>query len=86
MEKSRTWRTVVFSDLGILILLALGTLPQYQRQGNGSALMQPVLSRCDAFSLPAHLETIFASNVRFYEHHGFQVRQIIQLPHSGPKA
>jgi hypothetical protein len=26
MEKSRTWRTVVFSDLGILILLALAKL------------------------------------------------------------
>lgn len=66
--------------------LALGTLPEFRRQGIGSALMQPILSRCDASKLPAYLETTSEPNVLFYEHHGFQVREIFQLPRDGPKA
>jgi ribosomal protein S18 acetylase RimI-like enzyme len=67
-------------------LFALGTLAQYQRQGIGSALTQPILSCCNASGLPAYLETASKPNVLFYERHGFQVKEIIQFPHGKPKA
>jgi GNAT superfamily N-acetyltransferase len=38
-------------------LAGLGTDPPYQGKGIGSALMRPVLDRCDSEGLPAYLET-----------------------------
>ena len=45
-----------------------------QGHGVGGRLLQPVLDRCDAQSLPAYLESSNARNVSFYERHGFQVQ------------
>ncbi len=61
-------------------LLALGTDPPWQRRGIGSALLQPVLQRCDAAHTAAYLETPSEAIVPFYERHGFRVREVIQLP------
>ncbi len=51
--------------------------------GTGSALLQPVLERCDADGLPAYLESSSARNVSFYERHGFRL-QWEAAPEGGP--
>jgi GNAT superfamily N-acetyltransferase len=43
-------------------------------RGAGSAVLQPVLERCDADGLGAYLESSNARNVGFYERHGFEVQ------------
>jgi len=55
-------------------LAVLGTDPRHQRRGVGSALLAPVLARCDADRVPAYLESSKRSNVPFYERHGFRVQ------------
>lgn len=54
-------------------LAVLGTDPHRQGRGVGSALLAPVLARCDADRIPAHLESSKIENVPFYERHGFRV-------------
>ena len=51
----------------------LGIEPSKQGRGLGSALMQPVLERCDADRLPAYLETSNPANLPLYQRHGFEV-------------
>jgi GNAT superfamily N-acetyltransferase len=64
-------------------LAVLGTEPGEQGKGVGSALMAPVLERCDREGIPAYLESSKEKNVPFYRRHGFEVTQEIQLP-KGP--
>jgi GNAT superfamily N-acetyltransferase len=64
-------------------LETLGTDPVHQGKGRGSALMAPVLGRCDAEGLPAYLESSKESNIPFYERHGFEVTGELVLP-GGP--
>jgi GNAT superfamily N-acetyltransferase len=54
-------------------LAVLGTDPRHQRRGIGSALLAPILARCDAERVPAYLESSRPANVPFYERHGFRV-------------
>jgi GNAT superfamily N-acetyltransferase len=54
-------------------LAVLGTDPRHQGRGVGSALLAPVLARCDADRIPAYLESSKRTNVPFYERHGFRV-------------
>jgi ribosomal protein S18 acetylase RimI-like enzyme len=54
-------------------LAVLGTVPEAQGQGLGSAMMRPVLERCDKEGLPAYLESSKRSNIPFYNRHGFEV-------------
>jgi ribosomal protein S18 acetylase RimI-like enzyme len=61
----------------------LGTDPDAQGQGIGSALIEPVLQRCDAEGLPAYLESSKERNLSFYRRHGFEVDSEIQVP-DGP--
>jgi GNAT superfamily N-acetyltransferase len=62
---------------------ALGTRPAVQRRGIGSALLAPVLDRCDAEGLPAYLENSHPDNVAYYRRHGFQVTEEL-APAGGP--
>jgi GNAT superfamily N-acetyltransferase len=64
-------------------LSVLGTEPQQQGGGIGSALLGPVLQRCDADGVGAYLESSKESNVGFYARHGFAVTERIELP-DGP--
>ncbi len=66
-------------------LAVLGTDPVHQGKGIGSALMTPVLERCDAEGVGAYLESSKESNVPYYRRHGFEVTEEIALPH-GPTA
>lgn len=64
-------------------LAVLGTDPEYQGKGIGSALMAPVLSKCDEEGVPAYLESSKERNIPFYERHGFKVTNELQIK-NGP--
>jgi ribosomal protein S18 acetylase RimI-like enzyme len=65
-------------------LATLGTDPDRQRTGVGSALMQAVLDRIDDEGVPAYLESSKESNLAFYGSHGFAVTGEIHTPRGGP--
>jgi GNAT superfamily N-acetyltransferase len=65
-------------------LAGLGTDPDRQGGGLGSAAMRPVLEHCDAEAIPAYLESTKERNVTFYEHHGFAVVGTITPAPDGP--
>ncbi len=64
-------------------LAVLGTDPSAQRMGLASAVMQPVLELCDRERVPAYLESSKAANIPFYNKHGFEVVDELQIP-GGP--
>jgi GNAT superfamily N-acetyltransferase len=66
-------------------LATLGTEPDRQGHGVGSALMQPVFEQCDHEGIPAYLESSKERNVPFYRRHGFEVTHEVDLPGGGPK-
>ncbi len=65
-------------------LATLGTDPDHQGQGLGSALLADQLARCDAEGWPSYLESSKEANVPFYERHGYEVTETIDLP-DGPR-
>jgi GNAT superfamily N-acetyltransferase len=65
-------------------LAILGTEPAEQGKGIGSALMAPILEKCDAEGLPAYLESSNERNNPYYERHGFSVTGTVDLPKGGP--
>jgi GNAT superfamily N-acetyltransferase len=65
-------------------LAVLGVEPTYQGRGFGSAVMKPVLDRCDADGVGAYLESSKRRNVVLYERHGFEVVEELRLPDDGP--
>ncbi|HLN43440.1 MAG TPA: GNAT family N-acetyltransferase [Acidimicrobiales bacterium] len=65
-------------------LATLGTDPDRQRTGVGSALLGSVLHEVDAEGLPAYLESSKESNLSFYNQHGFEVTGEIRTPRGGP--
>lgn len=64
-------------------LAVLGTDPPHQGRGVGTALVNPVLERCDREGLGAYLESSKPTNIPYYERFGFTVTGQIDLP-SGP--
>jgi len=54
-------------------LATLGTDPDLQGRGIGSALLGPVLARADEEGVPAYLESSKARNVPLYARFGFEV-------------
>ena len=58
----------------------LGTDPQWQRRGLGSAVMAPVLEICDRERVAAYLESSKEINLAFYRHHGFEVTGEVSVP------
>jgi GNAT superfamily N-acetyltransferase len=64
-------------------LAVLGTHPDHQGRGVGSAVLRPVLERCDLDGSGAYLESSKPENVPFYERHGFAVTDVIR-PGGGP--
>lgn len=65
-------------------LAVLGTDPSAQSRGHGSAVLGPVLDRCDRDGLGAYLESSKESNIAFYSRHGFRVSGDLRLPR-GPR-
>jgi GNAT superfamily N-acetyltransferase len=64
-------------------LQMLGTDPGWQGRGLGSAIIAPVLERCDREGERIYLESSKERNIPFYERHGFVVSGEIQVP-GGP--
>jgi GNAT superfamily N-acetyltransferase len=62
----------------------LGTDPDRQGRGVGSALLAAVLDRLDADGVPAYLESSKERNLAFYARHGFEVTGQILTPNGGP--
>ena len=65
-------------------LFAIGVDPQHKGKGVGSALIAPMLRRCDDEGVPAYLENSKEQNLRFYEGHGFRVTREIRFARSAP--
>jgi ribosomal protein S18 acetylase RimI-like enzyme len=64
-------------------LAVLGTATEHQGKGVGSALMAPVLTKCDADGIPAYLESSKESNIPFYRRYGFEVKGEVNVK-NGP--
>lgn len=62
----------------------LGTRRDRQNKGIGTALLQPMLERCDAEGIAAYLESSNPRNVPFYARHGFREGEAITAPRGGP--
>ncbi len=65
-------------------LATIGTDPDRQGRGVGSALLRQVLGRVDEEGLPAYLESSKEQNLPFYARHGFEVTGEIHTPGGGP--
>lgn len=61
-----------------------GVEPDWQGRGIGSALMRPVLDRCDREGVPAYLEASTPRNRALYERHGFEVTEEFTLGKGSP--
>lgn len=66
-------------------LATIGTDPDVQGRGYGSALLQVVLAKCDATAMPSYLESSKAENLSFYNRHGFEVVEQIVIPKTDVK-
>jgi GNAT superfamily N-acetyltransferase len=64
-------------------LFVLGTRPEWQSLGLGSALLRAVLDPCDEDGTPAYLEATSERNRQLYLRHSFAVRSTVRLP-AGP--
>jgi GNAT superfamily N-acetyltransferase len=63
---------------------SLGVEPEWQGKGLGSALMAPVLERCDRERIPAYLNAGSPRSRNLYARHGFHVTEEFRLPDEGP--
>ena len=57
----------------------IGVRPDRQGRGLGSAMLRPVLARCDAEDIPAYLEATTERNRALYARHGFQLTATIEV-------
>jgi ribosomal protein S18 acetylase RimI-like enzyme len=66
-------------------LVVLGVRPEAQRQGHGTALIEPVLARADRDGVDCRLETADPANVAYYRRFGFEVADpALRLVPGGP--
>ncbi|MBE9179047.1 GNAT family N-acetyltransferase [Oculatella sp. LEGE 06141] len=65
-------------------LMLLGVVPDYQRQGIGGLLLNPILAEADREGMPCYLETSTESAVCFYQRHGFDVIRTEPLSEQAP--
>lgn len=72
------------TDVRHQYLFALGTRPEWQSHGLGSALLRAVLDPCDEDGTPAYLEASSERNKQLYLRHGFEVRTTVRLPDGPP--
>jgi GNAT superfamily N-acetyltransferase len=66
------------------LLTLLGTLPEERRRGAGSAVLAPVLARCDDEDTMVVCETCEEQNLAFYGRLGFEVTAQRHLADGGP--
>ena len=62
----------------------VGVYPDWQGRGLGTALLRPVLDRCDADGAPAYLESSTERNRACYLRQGFEDAGILRFPDGPP--
>jgi len=62
----------------------VGVLPEAQGHGLGTALVMPVLEKCDRDDIPAYLEATSEDSRRCYERLGFETRSEEHIAGDGP--
>jgi GNAT superfamily N-acetyltransferase len=62
----------------------MGVAPGWQGQGIGSALMAPIVERCDREGVRAYLDATSERNKRLYERHGFEAQDPFAAPGGPP--
>jgi GNAT superfamily N-acetyltransferase len=62
----------------------VGVRTAMQRQGVGSALMQPTLQRADSAGLPTYIEASSERSAALYQRLGFVHLDVLELPEGGP--
>jgi ribosomal protein S18 acetylase RimI-like enzyme len=62
----------------------IGVHPDTQGRGLGSALMRPLLDRCDQEGLPAYIEASSERSAVLYERLGFEHVKELRVGHSPP--
>ncbi len=62
----------------------IGVARAWQGRGFGSALLHPMLQRCDREGIPAYLEASTPRNRALYERHGFTVIEECRYAADGP--
>lgn len=65
-------------------LATLGTDPSAQGEGLGTAVLKPVLERCDRDGVGAYLESSKERNLDYYARFGFRAGEPLRLPR-GPR-
>jgi ribosomal protein S18 acetylase RimI-like enzyme len=65
-------------------LAAIGIEPEWQGRGFGSALLRPVLERCDGEGLPAYLEASTWRSRALYERNDFELVQELNFAEDAP--
>ncbi|HZZ50990.1 MAG TPA: GNAT family N-acetyltransferase [Pseudonocardia sp.] len=62
----------------------IGVAPSAQGRGLGTAMLEPVLRRCDRERLPAYLEATSPDNARLYRRLGFVTTDVVRPLGSPP--
>lgn len=65
-------------------LAVLGTDPAHQGKGHASAVLAPVLERCDTEGIGAYLESSKEANLPYYRRHGFELIRAEQPVDAAP--
>lgn len=60
-------------------LFSIGVDPHRQNEGLGSLLLEHALPSSDTDGVIAYLESSNPRNVPFYERHGFEVKEVVQV-------
>jgi len=60
-------------------LYLIGVLPEYQGKGLASTMLNPMIEEMEKKSIPMHLETANAKNVKIYMKKGFNIIKTLQL-------
>jgi ribosomal protein S18 acetylase RimI-like enzyme len=77
MEKDRK---ATMQGKSFIYLLIIGVAPQFRGQGFAGKLLRALIDKSERAGVPIYLETETESNVRMYEHFGFEVVKKIVLP------
>lgn len=60
-------------------LIIIGVDPDHQGKGHGSRFMSAIVDQCDQERLHLYLETEIEDNIPFYEKHGLEVLQKVEI-------